>query len=103
MKVMARGKQRHHTSVSPEKKLLWALLDDAIACITGKGGYGGKVIPSSFGTRTYGGRGKLADDAARWMEAGDDGPFSFRYVCEHLGLDPDAVRKQRLKVDNIDR
>jgi hypothetical protein len=39
------------------------------------------------------GRAQLARDVA-WVASEDTDPFSFRWVCEHLGLDPAQVRRR---------
>jgi hypothetical protein len=37
----------------------------------------------------------LHDDAAEWFASDDhDEPFAFENVCDALGLDPDAVRRE---------
>jgi len=68
---------------SPEKRLLAAILEDAIACITGL--RGPRIRPRA--TDQHARREALA-----WIAAGDSGTVTFMWVCEHLKLDPSAVR-----------
>ncbi len=76
--------EREHTSrvLSGEKRLLLAVLADAIDCLRFKG------------MRTRKKR-TLYEEAVAWIERDDDGPFSFAYVCAAFGFNP-AYTKQRL-------
>jgi hypothetical protein len=67
--------------LGPEKKLMLAVLEDAVTCIQ-------KYGPSSSG------KGKRQfNDARDWIFADqEDWPFSFINVCETLGLDPGYLR-----------
>lgn len=66
----------HTTAYHGLRALMLAVLDDAIA--------------------TYRGHATLAQaEADRWIHTGRNrSPFSFHTVCEVLGLDPDATRRQ---------
>jgi hypothetical protein len=66
-----------------EWMLLWALLSDALHVLA-------TFRPSRPGRSAKEKRQWEADLA--WVRADDDGPFSFPYVCDHLGLDRHAVR-----------
>jgi hypothetical protein len=72
---------------SPERRLLLAILEDAIVCFQ-------KNYPRSpaDGNRAF-------REAEEWiMSERYDGPFSFEHICSVLGLDPSAVRcRLRLK------
>jgi hypothetical protein len=68
--------------LEPEKKLMLAILEDAIACYQ-------KYI---FARDSKGK--SLFRETEDWMFAkGDEGIFSFDSVCEILDLDPDYVRR----------
>jgi len=73
---------------TPEKKLLLALLEDAVLCLTGKGKQGGKLLPSDHGRAVQETRSRdlIAEEAARWIMSNNTAPFSFHFVCDHLGL-----------------
>jgi hypothetical protein len=73
---------RRKLHLEPEKKLMLAILDDAIAC-----------YQKYFFARDAKGK-ALFHDARDWVEApGDTSVFSFDSVCEALGLNPDYVRR----------
>ena len=76
---------RRKLHLEPEKKLMLAVLEDAVACFQ-------KYVFARDG------KGKvLFQDAEGWiMEGNDDGLFSFAHVCETLGFDP-AYLRQGLK------
>lgn len=66
----------------PEVRLWAAVVDDAIGCATGLRG-GGKVYYASAAER----------DAARlWLASEANEVGAFEWVCQHLSLDPSAVR-----------
>ena len=73
---------RRKLHLEPEKKLMLAVLEDAIACYQ-------KYIFARDG------KGKLLfQDAEEWIqERGGDWLFSFANVCETLGFNPDYVRQ----------
>lgn len=63
--------------------LLWALLTDALQVLA-------TFHPNRPG-RSY--KEKKQWEADRdWVRDESDAPFSFAYVCDHLGLDQEAVR-----------
>jgi len=75
-------------TLTPERRLALAVLEDAIACLEG--------TPSSgYGTiRRAGVRTRLQTEAADWFASRDANyPFSFVNVCAALGLEPDWVRR----------
>jgi len=66
---------------TPEKRLMQAILEDAIACL-----HGIDELPPLK-------RWELSRSAKRWIMADDAShPLSFRKVCTILRLDPEAVR-----------
>lgn len=67
---------------TPEQGLLLAILEDALRCAASRPSY-----------TQYGASISSAVEAAREWIGGREGRFAFREVCEHLGLDPDAVRR----------
>jgi hypothetical protein len=73
---------RRKLHLEPEKKLMLALLEDAIACYQ-------KYLFARDG------KGKaLFEEAEGWVqEAGSDSVFAFDSVCEALGLNPDYLRR----------
>ena len=77
---------RRKLHLEPEKKLLMAVLEDAIACFQ-------KYLFARHG------KGKaLFQDAEDWiMEENADGLFSFAHVCESLGFDPGYLRQGLLR------
>jgi hypothetical protein len=70
------------TFLEPEKRLMLAVLDDAINC---------------FRENLFSQRGKdrrLFDEAEEWLlTPGGDRAFSFDNVCESLGLNPEYLRR----------
>jgi hypothetical protein len=73
---------RRKFQLEPEKKLMLAILEDAVAC-----------FQKYMFTRD--GKGKaLFREAEQWIEGnGKDGIFAFDSVCEMLGFDPDYLRR----------
>ncbi len=73
---------RRKVHLEPEKKLLLAILEDAIACYQ-------KYIFARDG------KGKaLFHEAESWVgEKGSEAVFSFDSVCEMLGFDPEYLRR----------
>jgi len=63
--------------------LLWALLTDALQVLAN--------FHPSRPSRSYKEKKQWEADLA-WVREENDGPFSFSYVCAHLGLDRAAVR-----------
>ena len=70
------------TFLEPEKRLMLAVLDDAINC---------------YRENLFSQRGKdrrLFDEAEEWiLTPGGDRAFSFDNVCESLGLNPEYLRR----------
>jgi hypothetical protein len=73
---------RRNSYLEPEKELMLAVLEDAVACIQ-------KYAPATNA------KGKsLFRDTKNWiLTDNDDWIFSFRNVCETLGLDPTFLRR----------
>ena len=73
---------RRKTHLEPEKRLMLAILDDAVACFQ-------KHITAQRPKEKV-----LFQDAEDWfLEKDSDWCFSFENICESLGLDPDYLRK----------
>ena len=77
------GKERH--SLDPgegERKLMQAVLSEAIVCLTGRAG------PARE-------RYQLAAEALRWVRSKDmSWPFSFESICDVLGVNADSLRRR---------
>jgi hypothetical protein len=73
---------RRKLHLEPEKKLMLAILEDAIACFQ-------KYVFA------HDAKGKaLFNEAEEWIEElSGDGVFAFNSVCESLGLNPDYLRR----------
>jgi hypothetical protein len=73
---------RRNSYLEPEKELMLAVLEDAVACLQ-------KYAPATNA------KGKsLLRDTKNWILAEDDDwIFSFNNVCETLGLNPTFVRR----------
>jgi len=77
---------RRKTPIEPEKKLMLAVLEDAINCFQAN-------VMAERGRRK-----RLFDETLDWfLHRGDDWPFSFESVCEILRLNPDYVRRGLLQ------
>ena len=73
---------RRKLHLEPEKKLMLAILEDAIAC-----------YQKYLSARDSKGK-ALFSEAAEWVEEkGSASVFSFDSVCETLGLNPDYLRR----------
>ena len=71
---------------TPERALMLAVLEDAIAC------YAGRLKAPRENPRI------LRRQAEFWLSCEDwDSPFSFNNVCEALALDPTALRERILE------
>ncbi|MBI3786508.1 MAG: hypothetical protein HY270_24225 [Deltaproteobacteria bacterium] len=68
--------------VLAERRLMVAILADALDC------YRKYMMTSNVRRR------KLFRDADRWIHSEEYWVFSFRNICEVLGLDPQALREQ---------
>ena len=67
-----------------ERKLMQAVLSEAIVCLTGRAG------PARE-------RYQLAAEALRWVRSRDMiWPFSFESICDVLGVDADSLRRRLL-------
>jgi hypothetical protein len=77
---------RRRTHLEPEKRLMLALLEDAINC------YQDNLISRS------GKKKRLFEDTEQWVLRTDgDWIFSFDNVCDALGLNPEYVRQGLLR------
>jgi hypothetical protein len=73
---------RRKTSLEPEKRLILAMLEDAITCF------------QIYLTARRGKGKRLFNEAEEWiMTNHDDWIFSFANVCETLGFSPEYVRQ----------
>ena len=80
------GNLRRKTHFEPEKRLILALLEDAINC------YQDHMNSRSSKKK------RLFEETEQWiLEAGGDWIFSFDSVCETLGLNPAYVRQGLLR------
>ena len=77
---------RRQTLLEPEKRLMLAILDDAINC------YQDNLFSQRAKNR------RLFDEAEEWIvTAGGEWIFSFDHVCESLGFNPEYVRRGLLQ------
>src|SRR5262245_10591070 len=77
---------RRKTPIEPEKKLMLAVLEDAINCFQ-------MNVMAERGRRK-----RLFDETLDWfLHRADDWLFSFESVCEILRLNPDYVRRGLLR------
>jgi hypothetical protein len=77
---------RRKTLFEPEKRLMLALLEDAIGC------FQDNLSAQAVGKK------KLFDEAEQWIvEKDGDWIFSFDHVCETLGFTPEYVRQGLLR------
>jgi hypothetical protein len=73
---------RRESYLDPEKKLMLAVLEDAIAC------FQSYVFARDRKKKV------LFQEAEHWLQdTSGDGPFSFANVCETLGFAPDYLRQ----------
>lgn len=73
---------RRKLHLQPEKKLMLAILEDAVAC-----------FQKYLFARDSKGKGQFRDTEDWVFEGTDLGIFSFDIVCESLGLEPNYVRR----------
>lgn len=74
----------------PEKMLMFAILVDAISCV--------QAFSAADGTH----RARKFYEAKNWLlNNRQDWPFSYRNVCEALGLDADYLRRGILRRINV--
>ena len=77
---------RRKTILEPEKRLMLAILEDAVDC------FQNNVFAQSLKGR------RLFQEAEKWIvEVGGDWVFSFENVCETLELNPAYVRQGLLR------
>ena len=77
---------RRKTLLEPEKRLLLAILNDAINC------YQDNLFARSSKHK------RLFDEAEEWIVATDgDGIFCFDSVCQFLGFNPEYLRRGLLR------
>lgn len=88
---------RRKVQTEPEKRLLLAVLEDALAC-----------YQKHFSSR--GGRGmRLFRETEEWIFREDSTrPFSFTNICEVVGFDPQYIRSgllkwREMKIEEISR
>ena len=73
---------RRKSYLEPEKKLMLAILEDAVACYR-RHGVGCKATERA-----------LFQETANWiMDEKAESVFSFQVICEVLGVNPEYVRK----------
>ena len=76
------GTFRRELDLEPEKKLMLAVLEDAISC------FQSHVFARDRKEKV------LFQEAEHWVQdTNSDGPFSFTNVCETLGFAPDYLRQ----------
>jgi hypothetical protein len=76
------GTFRRESDLAPEKKLMLAVLEDAISC------FQIHVFAQDRKKKV------LFQEAEHWVQdTNSDGPFSFTNVCETLGFTPDYLRQ----------
>ena len=74
------------TLLEPERRLMLAILEDAINC------YQDNLLAKRGSAR------RLFTQAEEWiLEMGSDWIFSFKNICETLGFDPEYVRQGLLR------
>jgi hypothetical protein len=77
---------RRRTLLEPEKRLMLAILEDAINCFQ-------ENLSAESGKRKI-----LFNDVEQWIRAdGNDWVFSFDHICEALGFTPAYVRQGLLR------
>lgn len=69
----------------PERALLLAILEDAVWCALDPG----RVRAQGRDTVKR----AVHADAVAWIASDRTGLHTFRWVCDHLGLEPEAVRE----------
>ncbi len=74
----------------PLQRLMLAVLADALDCYR----YGASAHPQSR-------RGRLHDEAKRWINAEASGPFAFEWVCDGLGIDASYLRAGILRLGHF--
>jgi hypothetical protein len=73
--------RRDDSSIRPVKKLMMAILEDALRCF------------QNNADAKSGARKRLFNEAEQWLcGEGGTGPFAFETVCETLGIEPQFLR-----------
>jgi len=73
---------RSKTRLEPEKRLMLAVLEDAVQCFKENLSKRGEV------------QRRLFRDAEEWIfEGSDEGAFAFESVCDALGIHPEYLRR----------
>jgi hypothetical protein len=80
------GARRGISETEPVQRLMIAMLVDAVRCFQTK-----------FEARRPGMRQEFAEVRSWIFSDRDDGPFTFRAVCDELEVDPEALRKGLLR------
>lgn len=80
------GRRQENDEFTPIKRLMMAILEDALRCFQNNAG------------ATSGRRKRLFQEAEEWLCGnGGEGPFSFNMVCEALGIEPEFLRNELLR------
>jgi len=79
------GNLTRKTILEPERRLMLAILEDAINC------YQDNLLAK------HGSAGRLFMEAEEWILEGSDWIFSFKNICETLGFNPEYVRQGLLR------
>jgi hypothetical protein len=80
------GTRRRKTLLEPEKRLMLAILEDAIHC------FQDNLLTQNVRSR------RLFEEAEEWIvEADGDWIFSFENICEALGFNPAYLREGLLR------
>ncbi|HVA40913.1 MAG TPA: hypothetical protein VNF49_09625, partial [Candidatus Binataceae bacterium] len=75
------GVRSEDASIRPVKRLMLAVLEDAMRCY------------QSYATARNGMHRRLFIEAEAWlMDRRADGPFAFQTICETLGIEPSCAR-----------
>jgi hypothetical protein len=75
------GDRRSRTLLEPEKRLMLAILEDAVYCFRDNR------------SAKHGKKKRLFDNAKGWFFESDDWVFGFQNICSVLGLNPEYVLK----------
>lgn len=88
----SQSKPKHFFESMPEHGLLWAVLNDAVACALLMIGSIGSSEQIRVGSPAV--RRAQQLDALAWIESDErDWPFSFLSICTSLGISPEYVRE----------
>jgi hypothetical protein len=67
-------------ALQPEQRLLFALLEASWNCLSK---HSGRKSPRAT---------RLVEQELEWVDSDERTPFSFRFCCEHLDMEPEALR-----------